>query len=436
MVILSLAMVITIRFFYFWQIMKLNELKLMGIVFSFAYLGILANVASILTNALFWFQLAVFSFNAVGLTLIHFYLNLHYNRLERVIKIFSWVWFGLLTILLLFWTPFIQPEYANVLFIFNNLPHTRGDAHPYGAGLKVPYKGKETIIYSTSHQLLGILFWFFSVSLSLYQLYRMEVPEKQAPSIQKRINNARRNFLIERGLHLIWVVSLFPIYPVAFIPLLSSLNALVLISYSLIAYTVLKYPEAMVMSKDQFKQTFEKISEVFLRRSFTNENDTYLMTLVSIIENYNLDDLKGRGVVITDLEEPYGFYISKSSLIRYQKTFHNIFNSLLISNFIAAFSSFSDEIFDQSAHSPRIQRIRNGEYEVYVLIINQLMFAYVFKGVSLLLKTKVENIARSLLADETIKNYLLSENAKQDLQIVSTIDEMVKETFNTSELVL
>ncbi len=434
-VIISLAFVVAIKLLSFWKATRISELGLVGLVFLSAYIGIIANIASILTGTLLSFQIAVLSFNSVGILYLLYFLNLHRNRFEKIIKGIGWGWFTLLAILILFWKPFEQPDRANVLFFFE-LNHTRGDAHPLGAGLKIPYNGSETIIYSTSHQILGILFWFFSVSMSLYQLYKMEIPEKQNEKIQKRILVTRRNFQIERGLHLIWVVSLFPIFGTSpkVQALLGLFNLLVLVSYAIVAYTVLMYPEAMVMSKDQFPRTFQKISEAFVRQNSPLLQNSYITELVHIIEEYNIDDLRGRGIVIKDLEEPYGFYISKSSLIRFSETFQGDLNTLLVANFIAAFSSFSDEIFDQRDNAMRVQRTRNGEYEVYVLIMDNLMFAYLFRGVSLLLNTKIMKLAMTLLQDQEIKNYLMTEKAKQEAEIIEKIRKQVKEIIILPEM--
>ncbi len=434
-IILSIALLIAVQFFSYWKVIRVKELGLVGMIFFSAYIAILANNASVLTGDTLWFQLAVFNFNTIGLALIYFYLNLHKNRFEKAIKIVSWIWYILLTILLLFWKSFEQPDRALVLFFFE-MNHTRGDAHPLGAGLKVTFNGRETIIYSTSHQIIGILFWLFSVTLSLYQLYRMEVPDHQQPQIQERILKSRRNFLIERALHFIWIISLLPIFPTDATTqsILSAFNILVLISYSIIAYTVLTYPEALVMSKDQFAETFKKITESFQIYSRSVSRNTYISKLVNIIENYNITDLKGSGIVIRDLEEPYGFYISKSSLIRYNVSFKDALNTLLIANFIAAFSSFSDEIFDQRGTNPRVQRTRNGEFEVYVLIIDDLMFAYLFRGISLLLNTKMNRLAQRIMEDKEIRRYLYAENARQNPEILKKIERLVHEEILVSEM--
>lgn len=437
-VIISLTLVVAVRLLTFWKVTHINELGLVGLVFVFAYIGITANNSSILTGALIWFQVAVFSFNTVALILTLYFLNLHRNRYDRVIRGIAWIWYILLTVLIAFWQPFEQPEKASVLYVFE-LYHTRGDAHPFGAGLKVPFEGGETIIYSTSHQLLGILFWFFSVVVSLYQLYRMEVSEKQASYIQERIRKARRNFLVDRTLQLIWVISLFPIFgeDSTVQAILSFFNLFVLVSYAIIAYTILEFPESMVMSKDLFPTTFRKISEAFHKQmNYPKMQNTYVTELVNIIENYNIEDLEGRGIIIKDLEEPQGFYISKSSLIRYSESFVGNLNTLLMANFIAAFSSFSDEIFDQRDKPTRVQRTRNGDYEVYVLIIDQLMFAYLFRGISLLLSTKMNRLASSLMNDPQIKQYLLAENAKQDHEIIKKIRKKIHEIISVSEMEL
>ncbi len=426
-IIISFLFFLTMKFFEFWKRTGVSDFLIMTGIFGFGFLAVFSNNVSLLMpNSAFWFQMTTFSFNTVALFYVLFSLNLKKIRFRKVILFIALGWYFLLAFLLIFWKVFPQPDNANVLFIFDNLPNTRGDAHPNGAGLSTSWNGINTIIYSTSHQLLGILFWFLASLVFLYQTTMVELPAHQSPEITSRLSAVKFRYVAVSFFLIAWVLTLFPF------PVMGSFSngivlggkIFVIAGHLLLATTVLNYPESLVFTKYQFPRTFRKIANKLMEPYHPSISKNYFSTVVSIISTFNLDGLSGHDISLQDTEEPFSFYIAKSSLIRYQQSFQEGFNATLVSNFLAAFSSFSDEVFEPGS-GDNIQQTRNGSYEVFVLIKNGLMFSYIYKGMSLLLHTKMKRVSEMLLAIPEINSYLYSEKAELNFEINGMIKNIV-----------
>jgi len=241
-----------------YYITRLSEYLIFSAVFMTAAISSTLASFTLSINKLWVFQLT-----AILLNLLHYLILIHAIRSHDGIlsKLFFGIgslWFYTMLILILFWKILPnQPDNADVL-IFRNLVHSNVDYHPIGAGF-VTSSG--TYIYSTSHNLIEILFALFTMAV-IFINYLQLIPATK----NKNASRVKKLWLVVSILGFILHSSHLPGFPNN--PLINILGLLILI---LIAIVTLVVPEFLLITSFQLlraSKLYQKVKKKQIKSKY------------------------------------------------------------------------------------------------------------------------------------------------------------------------
>ena len=225
---------------------KIRDFLLFGIFFLVTSITLVC-----LAFAIKYPHLLLYQLNWEGFNTVHFILFLHCIGLiedypKKIIKYLGYAWYSVLSLFIMNWKIMSQPSNQQIHgFTFH---HSFSSYYPHGAGFE--YHGY--IIYSSSYHVLGALFHIY-VYLNFVLVYLRIEPL-----------NPTHEILLAKKLW-IWGAIIGMIAWIAILPgLLYSpwIKLLPLISAVIVAYIVLRIPEAMLISYTQVLRASFLYSEI------------------------------------------------------------------------------------------------------------------------------------------------------------------------------
>ncbi|MHA2502900.1 MAG: hypothetical protein ACXAE3_08525 [Candidatus Kariarchaeaceae archaeon] len=215
---------------------NIADFMLFSGVFICTALASFSNVVASETELLLFYKINSMVINVTFLILTLHAIRIRFDQPRKLMITLNLIYFSVLTIILFMWQLETQPDVGKVLFW--ELTYSSTNHHPKGAGFSL---ADGTIIYSTSHYLLGLVYWIYSSLILLYSY----ITTKPVFS-SHRIRRGRQLWVLTWSILLMWAILLLP-----WAPKTDLINSLLLLSLLLIVFLSIKYPESLLISQTQ-----------------------------------------------------------------------------------------------------------------------------------------------------------------------------------------
>ncbi len=226
------------------------DFLIFGLFFAMIFLTLSGNVLASITNILFFYQLHYGAWISNTILLLLHVIRMRWGRFQKIAWYIGVVWFSVLAFLIILWKIMLQPETSSFLNLV--IPHLYSSYHPSGAGIMI---ADGLILFSTSHRIICQLFFIYAFCVALYSYLTIK------PFVSTdRIILAHKLWIIAIIATVVYFVMSLP-----WAPQIAFLNALLILTFILIAYIAIRLPEAMIITEVQVHRAihlYKKVQEL------------------------------------------------------------------------------------------------------------------------------------------------------------------------------